>query len=220
MSDRSKLINRLISERDFRADYIRAKLDVLIPSQLRGLRRRDDLTQPQLAEMAGMKQARISAMETQGRVNFNRETLVRMAATYGVGLIVKFVPFSEMLEWENNYSQDSFNPSRLSNDVDFLRPATSTIRRRHGRKRNIRTSSSTRIFQIPVVNATVGTTANLNQVSGSGLQMGLQFESAERPFVQKQLAEVIAMPNRDVSINNLLAAAANTGTGTWRNYGT
>ena len=135
MSDRSKLISRLISERDFRADYIRAKLDVLIPSQLRGLRRRDGLTQPQLAEMAGMKQARISAMETQGQVNFNRETLVRMAATYGVGLIVQFVSFSEMLEWENNYSQDDFRVTKLPNDINFLQPAR-TVRRRTRRKRN------------------------------------------------------------------------------------
>jgi transcriptional regulator with XRE-family HTH domain len=122
MNDRSNLISRLISERDFRADYIRAKLDVLIPSQLRGLRRRNDLTQPQLAEMAGMKQARISAMETQGRVNFNRETLVRMAATYGVGLIVKFVPFSEMLKWENDYSQDIFVVAKIEDDDEFLNP--------------------------------------------------------------------------------------------------
>jgi transcriptional regulator with XRE-family HTH domain len=127
MNERLKLISRLLDDRDYRADYIRAKLDVLIPSQLRGLRRRDDLTQPQLAEMAGMKQARISAMETPGRVNFNRETLVRMAATYGVGLIVRFVPFSEMLEWENEYSQDT-NVARLSEDIDFLQRGTPRIR--------------------------------------------------------------------------------------------
>src|SRR5467141_533388 len=163
MNDRSKLISRLIAERDFRADYIRAKLDVLIPSQLRGLRRRNDLTQPQLAEMAGMKQARISAMETQGRVNFNRETLVRMAATYGVGLIVQFVPFSEMLEWENNYSQDAFNVTQLADDIDFLQPAAASVRKRARRKRNPRrVLSSVRIAQTPVTAAVTGARAYMN----------------------------------------------------------
>src|SRR5260370_41604063 len=102
MNERSKLINNLLSERDYRANYIRAKLDVLVPSQLRALRLRRDLTQPILAEQAGMKQSRISAMETPGRTNFNLETLVRLAATFKVGLVVKFVPFSAMLRWEND----------------------------------------------------------------------------------------------------------------------
>src|SRR6266852_5879608 len=101
MNERSKLISRLVNERDFRAAYIRSKLDVLIPSQLRALRLRQDLTQNILAVEAEMKQSRISAMETPGRTNFNLATLVSMAATFKVGLIVKFVPLSEMLRWEN-----------------------------------------------------------------------------------------------------------------------
>jgi transcriptional regulator with XRE-family HTH domain len=124
---RSKTINRLVEERDYRTAYIRAKLDVLIPSQLRALRLRRELTQPVLAETAGMKQSRISAMETPGKVNFNLETLVRLAATFGVGLIVKFVPFSEMLRWENEYSQDVFDVVPLSKDDLFLKPISAPV---------------------------------------------------------------------------------------------
>jgi transcriptional regulator with XRE-family HTH domain len=175
MSDRSTLISRLISDRDFRADYIRAKLDVLIPSQLRGLRRRDDLTQPQLAEMAGMKQARISAMETQGRVNFNRETLVRMAATYGVGLIVQFVTFSEMLEWENNYSQDTFNVTRLENDTDFLRPSVRRSRRRRVARRTAQNANW--MSQTASIGATVpGYLSRASRTSQESIQMRLWSE--------------------------------------------
>jgi transcriptional regulator with XRE-family HTH domain len=122
MSERSTLISKLLRERDYRANYIRAKLDVLVPSQLRALRLKRDLTQPILADQAGMKQSRISAMETPGRTNFNLETLVRMAATLNVGLMVKFVPFSEMLKWENNYSQDVFDVTPLEKDSDFTNP--------------------------------------------------------------------------------------------------
>lgn len=126
MSERSKLIDRLIAEKDFRADYIRAKLDVLVPSQLRALRLNKEMNQPALANEAGMKQSRISAMETPGKVNFNLETLVRMAAAFGVGLVVKFVPFSEMLRWENEYSQDSFDVASIDEDIDFLDPSSVT----------------------------------------------------------------------------------------------
>ncbi len=136
MSDRQKLLSKLISDKEFRADYIRAKLDVLIPSQLRAVRLREDKTQSELAQLAEMKQARVSAMETPGRVNFSNETLVRMAATLNVGLVVKFVPFSEMLDWENNYSQDTFGPTQLADDSSFLNPEPRVIRPRASKRKN------------------------------------------------------------------------------------
>jgi len=62
-------------------------------------------------------------METPGAVNFNLETLVRIASTLKVGLVVRFVPFSEMLRWENEFNQDRFNVVTLENDAEFIRPA-------------------------------------------------------------------------------------------------
>ena len=119
---RSKLISRLIRDRAYRAAYVRAKLEVLIPSQLRALRLRKAWTQSDLASAAGKKQSQISAMETPGKVNFNLETLVEMSATFGVGLQVRFVPLSEMLRWENDYSQDFFDVTSVEHDTDFLNP--------------------------------------------------------------------------------------------------
>ena len=138
LNEKSKLINKLFSDREYRASYIRAKLDTLIPSQLRALRLRQLMTQPQLAVQADMKQSRISAMEQPGRVNFSLETLVRMAATHKVGLLVEFVPFSEMLEWENGFSQDSFDVMRLERDRDFLQGRPRESRRQFRRRRGAR----------------------------------------------------------------------------------
>jgi transcriptional regulator with XRE-family HTH domain len=106
----------------FRAAYIRSKLNLLIPSQLRGLRLKGSITQKQLADEAEMKQPRISAMERPGEIKFSLETLIRMAAAHKVGLQVKFVPFSELLHWENNYRQDEFVVPRLEQDEAFLNP--------------------------------------------------------------------------------------------------
>ena len=128
MSDRSNLINRLRTNRDSRAAYIRSKLDVLIPSQIRALRLRQPMTQAALADAAGMKQSRISAMETPGKTNFNLETLVSLAATLKVGLLVKFVPFSRMLWWENEYSQDAFEVTSIDKDIEFLTPTAGSAR--------------------------------------------------------------------------------------------
>src|SRR5258708_34839258 len=119
-----------------------------------------------------MKQSRISAMETPGRVNFNLETLVRMAATLNVGLMVKLVPFSEMLGWENSYSQDTFNVAQLADDIDFLQPAATSVRTRVRRKRNTRrVLSSVRIAQTPVTTAVTGARAYMNPVQQERAQM-------------------------------------------------
>jgi len=120
MSERSQLIARLLESQDSRASYVRGKVNVLVPAQLHALRTRLDKTQQALAQMAGMKQSRISAMERPGAVNFNVETLVRMAATLRVGLKVEFVPFSEMLNWENRFDQDHFEVIPIEEDTDFL----------------------------------------------------------------------------------------------------
>lgn len=123
MSARSELMSKLQQDVRLRAGYIRSKLNVLIPSQLRALRLKGNSTQQQLASEADMLQPRISAMERPGEVKFSLETLVRMAAAHKVGLQVKFVPFSEMLQWENGYSQDKFEVVRLDEDKRFLDPS-------------------------------------------------------------------------------------------------
>ncbi len=124
MSERSKLISRLLKNRASREAYIGAKLKVLIPSQIRALRLKSQAPrQEDLASAVEMKQSRISAMETPGAVNFNLETLVRLASAFKVGLVVKFVPFSEMLGWENEFSQDAFNVVPIDQDTEFLAPA-------------------------------------------------------------------------------------------------
>lgn len=123
MNARSRLISKLQRNTKFRAAYIRSKLNLLIPSQLRALRLKGQITQKQLADEAEMMQPRISAMERTGEIKFSLETLIRMAAAHKVGLQVRFVPFSELLQWENGYSQDNFDVVRLDEDERFLDPA-------------------------------------------------------------------------------------------------
>ena len=123
MSERSNLIRRLIENVDSRTSYIKAKLGVLVPSQIRALRLNSEMPrQSDLAKAAGLHQSRISMFETPGAANMTIETLARLAAAFKVGVVVKFVPLSEMLQWENGYSQDHFAVTPLENDAEFLDP--------------------------------------------------------------------------------------------------
>ena len=120
MSEKSRINFKLLNDKAARQAYIRSKLGVNIASQIRALRRRrKGLTQTELAKEAEMKQSRISAIERPG-TSLNIETLVRLASAFHVGLVVKFVSFSEMLQWENGFSQDRFNVVSVEKDVPFL----------------------------------------------------------------------------------------------------
>jgi transcriptional regulator with XRE-family HTH domain len=128
LSEQSTRISRLIGSNKSRTSYIKAKLGVLVPAQIRALRLKSNMPrQKDLAREAEMQQSRISMFETPGMANVTLETLARLAATFKTGLIVKFVPFHEMLRWENEFSQDTFdvNP-RLDDDGAFLNPAERT----------------------------------------------------------------------------------------------
>jgi transcriptional regulator with XRE-family HTH domain len=122
MSERSEAISRLSNEFEARTSYIRAKLGVLVPSKIRALRLKSNMPrQRDLAIEADMHQSRISMFETPGAANVTLETLAKLAAAFRMGLVVDFVPFSQMLRWENNYSQDTFDVTRIDDDVEFTR---------------------------------------------------------------------------------------------------
>jgi transcriptional regulator with XRE-family HTH domain len=90
-----------------------------------------------LAREAKLHQSRISMFETPGS-NITLDTLSRVAAALRVGLVVKFVRFSEMLDWENEFRQDNFNVTKIQDDVEFLYPERTIIRRRTKRNRKHR----------------------------------------------------------------------------------
>jgi transcriptional regulator with XRE-family HTH domain len=80
--------------------------------------------QRDLARESEMQQSRISMFETPGAANMTLETIAKIAAGLRVGVIVKFVSFSEMLRWENLFSPDSFDVARLSQDKEFINPTS------------------------------------------------------------------------------------------------
>lgn len=123
MSERSNLISKLLSSVDTRTAYIKAKLGILVPSQIRALRINSEMPrQADLAKAAGLHQSRISMFETPGAANMTIETLARLAAAFKVGLVVRFVPMSDMLRWENDHSQDSFTVVPMERDCEFIDP--------------------------------------------------------------------------------------------------
>jgi transcriptional regulator with XRE-family HTH domain len=126
MSERSEWIDKLTSKYRSRVSYTKAKINVNIASQIKALRRRRDMKQIDLAREAEMRQSRISAIERPGASGLTVETLVRLASAFRVGLIIKFVPFSEMLRWDNSFCQDLFEVTKIDEDIEFIKPELTT----------------------------------------------------------------------------------------------
>src|SRR5689334_3391135 len=110
MRERSDKISKLLTDQQARAAYINAKLSILVPAQIRTLRIKSTSPpmprQSDLAREAKEHQSRISMFETPGMSNMTLATLSNVAAGLRCGVVVRFVPFSEMLRWENSFSLD------------------------------------------------------------------------------------------------------------------
>ena len=65
-----------------------------------------------------MLQPRISAIETVGG-NLRLDTLQRIAAAFDIALVVRFVPFSELVRWSDTFSPDDFTVPDFASDPMF-----------------------------------------------------------------------------------------------------
>ena len=104
----SKLVSKL-RDTEYRKAYIASQINIGIPYQLRALMKSRGWTQEQLAEQAGMLQPRISAMLSPGKTQPNIKTLRRLAEAFDCGLMVRFVPFSELVMRSERFDPESFS---------------------------------------------------------------------------------------------------------------
>ena len=115
MSSISKLWRKL-RNKAYRDGYTEAQLSIEMPFQIRAIRKERGWTQAQLAERSGIPQARISHIEQPGRDPLSLRTLYRLAAAFDVGLLVQFVPFSELVHREALFNPETFRVPNFEKD--------------------------------------------------------------------------------------------------------
>lgn len=118
-----------LQSKEHRDAFVSASVDQTIPFQVRALRLapQRNWTQEELAHRADMKQERISACENPNYGRFSLRTLKQLAAAFDVALIVRFAPFSELVEWETNLSSESLEVPNFDQEDYFKeKPANGT----------------------------------------------------------------------------------------------
>ena len=116
----SKLTNK-----EYRDSFVASNIANTVSSQVFTLRDQRGWTQKELAQRAGMGQSRIPALEDPNLDNFEIGTLKRLASAFDVALVVRFVPFSELVDWTTNLSEEKLLVSEFASDT--LMPASTNF---------------------------------------------------------------------------------------------
>jgi transcriptional regulator with XRE-family HTH domain len=101
---KATLLEKLI-DKDYRDAFVSEEIDVGLPMQIHEMRESRGWKQNEVAEKIGTQQPRFSVMEKPGYGNFSLNTLKKLASVFDVGLIVSFVPFSEMIDFTESLSR-------------------------------------------------------------------------------------------------------------------
>lgn len=115
---RKRLIKKFQSKK-YRDAFVVSYIEQGIRFQIKAIREQQGLTQEDLARQAGMQQERISALENPNTSGLSLKTLKKLAAAFDVGLVVRFVPLGDLIEWDVNLSSKSLNVPRFEDDPYF-----------------------------------------------------------------------------------------------------
>ena len=97
MTRRNKQLLEKLRDKEYREEFLNTTVHGGIAYQVQALRRREGSTQKEFADTVGKTQTQISRLESADH-SANVQTLIDIAAALGVGLLVRFVDLSEMLE--------------------------------------------------------------------------------------------------------------------------
>lgn len=113
--------------KSYRDSTVAAHISNTIAAQLSAMREARGWTQTALADKAGMKQSRISALEDPNFENVEIATLRRLASAFDVALTVKFIPFSELARWTTEMKEPDLAVPEFSHDALAYQRATIVV---------------------------------------------------------------------------------------------
>jgi transcriptional regulator with XRE-family HTH domain len=99
LNSRRSLIARIRRGKEVRKQFTESHLNKGLAYQLRATRDKLGWSQEELAKRARMNQNAISRLESHNYGKPTITTLKRLAEAMDVGLVVRFIPFSEMVNW-------------------------------------------------------------------------------------------------------------------------
>jgi transcriptional regulator with XRE-family HTH domain len=129
MLDNKTQLNALLENPTFRRAFLADYVQEILAVQIRAIREHRGLTQEQLGEAAeGMSQVQISRLENPDYSGASVNSLRRIAQAFDIGLIIRYAPISEFVDWVVNQSAERLvPPSFLEEEARMREPAAADI---------------------------------------------------------------------------------------------
>lgn len=115
-----------LHDHEFRKQFIDEHITVGVAFQIRSLRNRQNLTQANLADRLDVKQPLVSSWENPDYGKYSLGTLKELAKAFDVGLLVRFVPFSTLVNWTVNLTSDDIAPPNFGEEERYRVTASVT----------------------------------------------------------------------------------------------
>lgn len=115
--NRYEQIWRSLEDDEYRRAF-NVDVDTGLAFQIRALREKNGWTQDQLGERAGgKKQEVISQWENPNYGRYSLQSLKSLAVAFDVGLMVRFVPFSDLVNWNANLTPERIAPPSFDEEA-------------------------------------------------------------------------------------------------------
>src|SRR5262245_4314689 len=111
---------RLLEElknKKFRDAYVAEHVKTSVPIQIYLLREQRHWNQSQLAERAKTTQTVISRLEDIDYGKLSISTLLKLASAFDIALLVKFIPFTRLLEEFKDNSSEALSAKSFSQEL-------------------------------------------------------------------------------------------------------
>jgi transcriptional regulator with XRE-family HTH domain len=112
---RRQIVNKL-SDKEYRDIFVSEQINTGLAFQIQTMREKRGWTQAELGRKTGMAQSRISVMEDANYSRLSLNTLKRLASAFDVALVVRFEPFSGLVEHFVHLDSSSLNVASFEND--------------------------------------------------------------------------------------------------------
>lgn len=110
-----------MADPEYRAEFVQSQISETVSAQIRAMRSDRQWSQADLASEANTAQSTISQLEDPDYGRQSLTTLRRLAAVFDVGLVVRFVPFSEIAKWAATSTNDDLHVPSFADDPGHTR---------------------------------------------------------------------------------------------------
>ena len=124
LTSRERLRRDLLEDEEFRSAYAESFLNTFVAAQIKALREQRGMTQSDLAEAIGTKQAGVSRLENVNYSAWKTETLRRIARALKVRLRISFEDFGSLVGEVEQFNRESLQRAIPTEDVRLKHLAT------------------------------------------------------------------------------------------------